>query len=66
MTRLGIDLGDVRIGVAIGDELGLVASPFRVLKSRGWEHDIKEITAIARDTGAGEIVVGMPRNMDGT
>lgn len=66
MVRIGLDLGESRIGVAVSDELGIVAMPHTVIESRGWEQDITHIGELAKKIGACEIVVGMPRNMDGS
>ncbi|HHY63019.1 MAG: Holliday junction resolvase RuvX [Bacillota bacterium] len=66
MVRIGIDLGESRIGVAVSDELGIAAMPHTVIESRGWEQDIIRIGELAKKVGACEIVVGMPRNMDGS
>lgn len=66
MVRVGIDLGDVRIGVAVSDEMGIVASPYSVITSAGWNRDIACISKIVSEVGAGEVVVGLPVNMDGT
>lgn len=66
MIRVGIDLGDVRIGVAVSDELGIVASPRCVIQSSGWTNDIQRISAIVSEVDAGEVVVGLPKNMDGS
>lgn len=66
MIRVGIDLGDVRIGVAVSDELGIVASPRCVIQSSGWINDIQRISEIVYEVGAGEVVVGLPKNMNGS
>ncbi|MEA4883447.1 MAG: Holliday junction resolvase RuvX [Clostridia bacterium] len=65
MVRVGLDFGDVRIGVALSDELGLVASPLKVIPSRGWGKDAVSVAELVKEVGAGEIVIGMPRNMNG-
>jgi putative Holliday junction resolvase len=66
LVRVGIDLGDVRIGVAVSDELGIVASPHSVITSAGWNRDVARISEIVDEVGAGEVIVGLPVNMDGT
>lgn len=62
---LGIDLGDARVGVATSDDLGMLAHPLETIqvKSGGV---LKRILELAREKSAATIVVGMPRNMDGT
>lgn len=66
MVRIGLDVGHVRIGVAVSDELGMVASPRTVIQSRGWASDIARVGELVSEVGAGEIVVGLPVNMNGT
>ena len=66
MSRsLGIDFGDARIGVAISDELNFLAHPLETIDVRRVEA-IPRIVALAAERGAGTVVVGMPRNMDGS
>lgn len=67
MRALGIDLGSKRIGVAVSDRSGTIASPLVVIargKSQRVDHD--EIARIAREEEAEAIVVGLPLNMDGS
>jgi putative Holliday junction resolvase len=67
MRTLGLDLGDKRIGVAICDTAGTVATPYETLKrvgDRPVEHDL--IAAIVADLEAEAIVVGMPYGLDGS
>lgn len=62
---LGIDLGDARVGVAISDDLGMLAHPLETIHVKS--SDVKKrILALAVERGAKTIVVGMPRNMDGS
>lgn len=63
MRILGIDHGTVRIGLAISDELELVASPLKTLDAR--DEPEREITRIVRDKRIGKIVIGMPFHMSG-
>lgn len=65
MTRppgrlLGIDYGRKVIGLAVSDPGGLLASPLRLLRRRSRQEDFAIIAAIAEETGAREIVVGVP------
>lgn len=67
MTRLlGLDHGSRRIGVAIGDtEIGLAfARP--ALRRENGARDIQLISQLARDEAASLVVLGLPRNMDGS
>lgn len=63
---LGIDLGLKRVGVAIADEMGLLAQPLCVLPYQGHDRLAAALVEIAREHGAGVFVVGLPRNMDGS
>ena len=62
---LGIDLGEARVGVAVSDDLGMLAHPLETIAVK--TSDVKKrILALAAERGAQTIIVGMPRNMDGT
>jgi putative holliday junction resolvase len=61
---LGIDHGDSRIGLAISDELGALAHPYRTLRAGAQLTD--EIRAIVERERISGIVIGLPKNMDGT
>lgn len=63
---MGIDYGDARTGVAISDLLCSIVGFTTVINSRNTEKAIADIVRLARENGVGEIVVGLPRNMDGT
>ena len=62
-VRLGVDLGDVRIGVASSDPDGLVATPVETV-SRG-PGDLRRLAALAQELDAVEAVVGLPRSLSG-
>jgi putative Holliday junction resolvase len=63
---LGVDLGERRIGLAVTDPSGVLASPHDTL-SRATERadDHRAIVAAATEVGATRIVVGLPRSLDG-
>jgi len=63
---LGIDFGKVRIGLAISDELGFMSHPLETLRLRDMDEVTKRIEEIVREKGVQRIVVGLPRNMDGS
>jgi putative Holliday junction resolvase len=66
MTRaLGIDHGEARIGLAISDELGMLAHPLETITVKETEPLARIAEVVTRDK-IGMIVLGMPRNMDGT
>ena len=64
MRLLGIDHGDSRIGLSISDQLASFAHPYRTLRRDTQVfHEIRQIVERERITG---IVIGLPKNMDGT
>ena len=63
---LGLDLGDKTIGVAVSDALGYTAQGLKVIKRQNLANDLKELNKIIADYQIGKIVVGLPRNMDGS
>lgn len=62
---LGLDLGQKRIGVAISDPLGISAQGLTVLTSQGTEADLARIIDLAREHHVQEIVIGLPRHLNG-
>ena len=66
MKVMALDYGDARTGVAISDSLGLLAGETAVLPS--WNHQklVEDVAALARDKGVDTVVLGLPRNMDGS
>lgn len=63
---MGIDYGDARTGVAISDLLCSIVGSTYVVPSRNTDKAIADIVKLAKDNNVSEIVVGLPRNMDGT
>ena len=66
MRVMAIDYGDARTGIAISDPTGLLAGYTTVIQSRKPEFVASEIARLAREHGVEELVMGFPRNMDGT
>lgn len=66
MRRLGLDYGDRRIGVAVSDAFGWTAQALEVIRRTNPEADMARIAELARAHEVEEIVVGWPKNMDGT
>jgi putative Holliday junction resolvase len=66
MRILGIDYGDARVGVAVSDELGFMAQGIGTVKNRGMENLINDLSKIIDEYKPEKIVVGLPKNMDGT
>jgi putative Holliday junction resolvase len=62
---LGVDLGSVRIGIALSDAGGLLASPHAVIASEGKRRDVERIGELVASTGAELVVVGMPTTLRG-
>ena len=63
---MGIDYGDARTGVALSDLLCSIVGSAQVVPSRNTQKAIADIVNIAKENEVGEIVVGLPRNMDGS
>lgn len=63
---MGIDYGDARTGVAISDLLCSIVGSTTVIPSRNREKAIADLVRMAKENEIGQIVVGLPRNMDGT
>jgi putative Holliday junction resolvase len=63
---MGLDVGSKTIGVAISDELGITAQGFKTIKRKAMEDDFRELYAIISQFQIEKIVVGLPKNMDGS
>ena len=67
ITRsLGLDIGDRRVGVALSDPVGILASPFTIINCQGDMADVAAITDIISQQQVKKIIVGLPRSMDGS
>ena len=66
MKILAVDYGDARTGLAACDPTELLASPLRQIEEKSMARVAGEIAAEAQKQGAGMVVIGLPRNMDGT
>ena len=66
MRVMGIDYGDARTGIAISDLLCSIVGTTTVIHSRNTEKTLAEINRIVKENQVGEIVMGLPKNMDGT
>ena len=62
---LSLDVGSKRIGLAVSDPLGLTAQGLEVLERKGPEADLARLREVAREYSVQEILVGLPRHMDG-
>jgi putative Holliday junction resolvase len=63
---LGLDVGEMRIGVAVSDETGLIASGITTLQRVGWKKDLQALVDIIQKHQVEKIVVGNPFNLDGS
>ncbi len=61
-----MDVGSHTIGVALSDELGLTAQGLKTIHRRSAEQDLRELAGIIMEYQVTRIVVGLPKNMDGT
>lgn len=67
MRALGIDLGSKRVGVALSDSDGRLATPYEVVPRSGdRQRDHRRIAALAEEAGAECLVVGLPLSLDGS
>ncbi|BAF59246.1 MAG: Holliday junction resolvase RuvX [Pelotomaculum sp.] len=67
MRIMGLDLGDKKIGVALSDPMGWTAQGLDVIAVKGPpEASVERISELVRQYGVGKIVVGLPRNMNGS
>ncbi len=62
----GLDLGTKTIGVAVSDGLRQVASPLTVIRRRKFTLDAADLLRIVTDRGLAGLILGLPRNMDGS
>jgi len=63
---MGLDVGSKTIGVAISDELGITAQGLKTIKRKTTEDDLRELVDIISQFQIEKIVVGLPKNMDGS
>ena len=66
MVILGVDLGKARTGIAVCDKSELLASPVEVVNEHNRERLLERVAQLAKARRAEQIVVGLPRNMDGS
>ena len=66
MRHLSIDLGDVRIGLAMSDSMGIIANGLETYQRKFIYKDVEYIVKTAMDNNVKCVVMGLPMNMDGT
>jgi putative holliday junction resolvase len=63
---IGLDVGDKRIGIAVSDALRLIAAPLLTVHRKNMKTDVASVLGVIRKEEAAEVVIGLPKNMDGT
>ena len=63
---MAVDYGRRRIGLAVSDELGITAQGLPTVEATGLGKAVAAVSEVASERGVGEVVVGLPLNMDGT
>ena len=63
---LGLDYGERRVGLAISDELGMMALPLDILPVQSSKQVIRDVLRLCQEKQVAGIVVGLPLNMDGS
>jgi len=63
---LAIDFGEVRIGLAISDPMGITAQPLNTLKRKGKKQDVAYIADIVSQNSASLVIIGLPLKKDGS
>lgn len=66
MRVLGIDYGDVRTGIAVSDPTGMIATGLKTIVTKDMKELIEGIKEVIKEYNPGKIVVGFPRNMNGS
>ena len=66
MRVLGLDVGSKTIGVAVSDELNLTAQGVTILKRKQLGEDVRQILEVIEERKVGTVVVGLPKNMNGS
>ena len=64
-TYLGLDMGEKRVGVAVSDEMGMIANPLETIQFRGRRQLLTELTRVTGEFRCCSIVVGLPICLDG-
>lgn len=63
---MGLDVGDRTIGLALSDLLGITSQGLMTLKRRSMDEDLEALRAIIEEKEVGVLVIGLPKNMDGS
>ena len=65
MRKMGLDVGDKTVGIAVSDELGYTAQGIMTLERVGIRKDTGKIIDMVKEYGCDTVVIGLPRSMDG-
>lgn len=63
---MGLDVGEKTIGIALSDELLFTAQPYQTLERKGDDEDLRVLRILMNEKGISTVVVGLPKNMDGS
>ena len=66
MRIMAIDYGDSRVGIALSDELGITAHGLKTLPNKVYSKLLDSIVTLTKENKVGKIVIGMPKNLNGT
>ncbi len=66
MRIAAVDYGTVRVGIALSDELGMIASPYATIQTKSDEERLQKTAEALVKTGAGKVLVGLPKHMNGS
>ena len=66
MVALGIDLGRKRVGLALSDPSGTIASPLQVIEPSSPDDLLCQVARLVEERSVDTVVVGLPKNMDGS
>ena len=63
---MGLDYGEVRIGISFSDMTRLIASPFETFTRKNLDYDLAYLSNLIKEKGVKKVVFGLPLNMDGS
>lgn len=66
MKCMGLDVGSKTVGVAVSDDFGWTAQPVTTIRRKGIDSDFKEIADLIDEYNITEIVIGLPKSLDGS
>ena len=66
MKILGLDYGETRIGVAVSDVYGIVATPLETISEKNRQKQLEAVAKVAAENRVEKLVLGYPKRMDGT